>query len=83
MKVGYEKQGYIYFVSRRYKELPLEAQKAILNLCIMAGGAYYKALFEYVTTDASATSISMRYYLSKATLYRAVKVYYEKFPDWL
>lgn len=81
--VSYNKQGYIYFVSRRHKELPEDAQKEILNLCIRHGGEYYRALFEYVTTDAGATAIAMRHFVSKSTLYRIVKAYYENFPDWL
>ncbi len=80
---SYNKQGYIYFVSRRYNELPEDAQKEILNLCIRHGGEYYRALFEYVTTDAGATAIAMRHFVSKSTLYRIVKAYYEGFPDWL
>lgn len=81
--VSYNKQGYIYFVSRRYRELPEAGQKEILNLCIQHGGEYYKALFEYVTTDAGAVAITRRHFISKPTLYRIVKAYYEGFPDWL
>ena len=54
--VGYNRQGYIYFTSRLYKELAEEDQQKILNLCLEYGGPYYQALFECVTTDASASS---------------------------
>ena len=77
--VDYVEQGYIYFKSRRYNKLPQAEQKRILNLCIECGGEHYKALFEFVTTDATATAVSIKYYISKKTLYRAVKKYYEKF----
>ena len=78
--VSYNRQGYIYFVSQQYGELSEKAQKKILNLCIQCGGEYYKALFEFVTTDRAATEISMRHYISCETLYRLVRKYYESFP---
>jgi len=78
--VTYNRQGYIYFTSRLYKELAGEDQKTILNLCLEHGGEYYQALFEFVTTDASATELEMKYHLSRRTLYRVVKKYYEAFP---
>lgn len=78
--VSYTRQGYIYFVSRLYSEHTEDKKQKILNHCINCGGEYYKALFEYVTTDATATALSMRHYLSKNTLYRSVRKYYETFP---
>lgn len=83
VKVDYNRQGYIYFVSRQYKELTKEDQHKILNLCLLQGGEHYQALFEFVTTDASATELSMKHYIAKKTLYRAVRKYYEHFPDFL
>jgi len=55
--VTYNRQGYIYFTSRLYKELAGEDQKTILNLCLEHGGEYYQSLFEFVATDASATEL--------------------------
>ena len=55
----------------------------IRDMCLAAGGEYHRALLEFVTTDTSATSICLRHYISKATLYRAVRKYYEGFPDKL
>ena len=78
--VTYNRQGYIYFTSRLYKELAEGDQQKILNLCLECGGAYYQALFEFVTTDASATELEMKHHLSRMTLYRAVRKYYESFP---
>ena len=61
--VSYERQGYIYFSSLLYREMPEKAQRKILNLCMECGGGdYYRALFEFVTTDANATYICMRKY---------------------
>ena len=83
IKVSYEKQGYIYFTSLRFRELSPGRQQKILNLCAQCGGEHHRALFEFVTTDASATAICGKHYLSKSTLYRIVRQYYEKFPEQL
>lgn len=81
--VSYERQGYIYFASRLYRELTEEQQRKLLNLCLQCGGEHYQALFEFVTTDTKATALSMKHFLSKKTLYRAVRKYYENFPEKL
>ena len=83
VKADYDRQGYIYFVSRRYKLLSKREQEKILNLCFRCGGEHYKALFEFVTTDATATQLTMKHFVSRATLYRVVRKYYEQFPDKL
>ena len=74
VKADYNRQGYIYFEA---------AQQKILNLCLEHGGEYYQALFEFVTTDASATALAMRHHMDKTTLYRKVRKYYENFPTQL
>ena len=79
--VSYERQGYVYFASLLYREMPEQAQQEILNLCLECGGEYYQALFEFVTTDAGATSVCMKHYISRSTLERAVRRYYERFPQ--
>ena len=78
--VSYEWQGYIYFTSLLYWELPKRTQEKILNLCIAAGKENYQALFEFVTTDAGAQAVCLRHHLSPSTLERAVRRYYEAFP---
>lgn len=77
---SYARQGYIYFVSQLYKELPVQDQRRIENLCAKVGGEYRDALFEYVTTDTTATAVCMRHYLSRSTLERVVRKYYKSFP---
>ena len=79
--VSYERQGYIYFASRLYRELTEEQQHKLLNLCLQCGGEHYQALFEFVTTDAGATAVCMKHFLSRSTLERAVRRYYESFPQ--
>lgn len=83
IKVCYERQMYIYAVSRLYRELPESDRRAVRKLCERCGGEYAPALFEFVTTDTTATALSMKYYVSRATLYRLVKRYYEEFPGKL
>ena len=78
--VSYKRQGYIYFSSLLYRELPEGAQRKILNLCLKTGGEYYQALFEFVTTDAGAQAVCLRHHLSPSVLERAVRRYYEAFP---
>ena len=43
--VSYERQGYIYFASRLYRELTEEQQHKLLNLCLQCGGEHYHALY--------------------------------------
>ena len=77
----YSRQGYIYFLSRRYDELAPDCQEKVRELCMLHGGEHWLALFEFVTTDKSYTEITLANYISKDTLYRAVKKYYENFPE--
>lgn len=79
--VSYERQGYIYFKSLCYKDLPRQDQHRLLNLCLEAGGEYYQPLFEFVTSNEGATAICLRHHLSRSTLERAVRKYYAEFPD--
>ena len=81
MKLKAERQMYIYSVSRLYKELSERNRKTIRELCNECGAEYSAALFEFVTTDTTATALEFKYHLSKPTLYRIVKKYYESFPE--
>lgn len=83
VKVSYNRQGYIYFVSRLFRELGEEEQRAILDLCREAGGEYQQALFEYVTMGASVTELTMKHFISRGTLFRIIRRYYESFPQKL
>ena len=81
--VSYERQGYIYFASRMYDRLTLRQQQKIVDMCVKAGGEYHAAVFEFVTTDNGAVAVCMKHHLSQSTLERAVRRYYEQFPDRL
>ncbi len=77
--VPYERQGVVYFTSRTYRDQPERVKRKIEGLCRTCAGEYWRALFEFVTTDESATKICMEHYIGRATLFRAVKKYYESF----
>jgi len=79
LPVGYNRQGYIYFTSRLFQELPRKQQEEIRDLCRESAGEYSGALLEFVTTDATATEICLKHNLSRSTLERAVRRYYTNF----
>lgn len=79
IKRNYQEQGYIYFISLNYYGLNEEGQEKINNLCIVCGGEHYQALFDFVTSDKSATEICLNHAIGKSTLYRIVRAYYEGF----
>lgn len=81
IKVSYDRQGYIFFLCRRFRTLPKDKKDAIRALCQKTGGPYARALLRFLTTADRATKICMEEYISEATLYRAVKRFYESFPD--
>ena len=74
--VSYEDQGYIYFLSQRYKLLPVEKKNIIRQACRDAAGNAQKAVLEYVTTDCDSAFICARHALSESTLERMVRHYY-------
>lgn len=80
INISYARQGYIYFKSLMYPELPEKEREEIKRLCREYGGEYYEALMGFVTTNAGAEAICSRYYLSRSTLHRVVRRYYENFP---
>lgn len=77
---SYARQGYIYFTSLRYRELPEWKQRAIRELCGRAGEEYREALLEYVTTETEPEIICWKHHLSKSTLHRITRRYYREFP---
>lgn len=81
--ISYDAQGYIYFLSRRYRRLPLAKRRKIDELCGQAGGEYASALKEFVTTDRGAEEICGKYFISQSTLERLVKRYYLAFSETL
>ena len=83
LRVSYKRQGYIYFTSLRYDELDEKKKQKIKDLCRECGGEHSKALFKAVTTETSLDYICDTHYVSKATLYRAMREYYEKFTQEL
>lgn len=79
--VSYDRQGFVYFTSKLYKELDAEKRKMIRRLCREVGGEYEQALFEFVTTNIGAKAVCAKYYLSRSTLERITKKYYIAFLE--
>ena len=79
--VEYDLQGYIYFSSKLCRTLPVAEQNRIQNLCVEAGGEYYQALYEFVTSDMGAAAVCRKYFLSQSTLERMVRKYYIMFAE--
>ncbi len=77
--VSYDRQGFIYFASRLYRELPDQDREEIRRLCRECGGEYEQALLEFVTTDAGAVRVCAEHHLSRSTLERATRRYYKRF----
>lgn len=77
--VSYDRQGYIYFTSKLFRDLPQRQRREILDLCQECGGEYSAALLEFVTTDANATEICLKHNISRSTLERVVRRYYVNF----
>lgn len=81
--VSYNRQGYIYFASRMYRELPEGKRRKLEALCRRCGGESWQALLAFVTSDAGADAVCDRHYLSRSTLHRMVRRYYREFPKIL
>lgn len=79
--VSYERQGYIYFKSIRYLDLPKREKIRIRQLCTEVCRYNRDALFEHVTTGKSVKDVCAKYHIaSPTTLYRALRLYYQNFP---
>ncbi|MCI7808016.1 hypothetical protein MR626_01800 [bacterium] len=81
--VEYDLQGYIYFTSRLYRELPKGKQAKIRKLCEEAAGEYADALMLFVTTDTGKAEVCAKYFISESTLERVVRRYYLAFKRCL
>lgn len=82
ISVPYERQGYIYFRSLTYRDMSADEKERIRELCALAGGNNEQALLEHVTTGEGVKSVCHRHYIASPTsLYRALKRYYELFPE--
>lgn len=77
INLPYKKQGLIAFVCLNYYDMPTHIQNKINEMCIEHGGGYSAALFEFITTENSATAIAMKYYIDETVLYRLRKRFYE------
>ena len=74
--IPYDRQGYIFFVSRTYTNQPQRVQRKIEKLCRAAAGDDWRALLCYVTTDAGTVAVCQRFHMSENNLHRMVRRYY-------
>lgn len=79
LDISYVQQGYVYFTTRNFEALPARRQDRIRQTIQECGGPYEDALRDFLTTDAGAVELSMRYHISERTLYRIVARYYRTF----
>ena len=75
-----DKQGYLFFLCRNYKDLPEETTERIDALCdaLSKGEAAYRdALFDLLTSKKSVVAISMERAVGQTKLYELRRAYYE------
>lgn len=80
VKVPPDRQGFLFFTCRNYRDLPEEVKNRIDSLCdtISRGSDVYRAaLFALLTTRESVTSISLRYAVGQTKLYDMRREFYE------
>ena len=92
VRVDYYTQGLIYFLCAAYGNtyrrvrLPEWIKKMIRDVCNDVGRGregYGSAIFALMTTRKSVDAVSREFYLSKETVYRLRKEFYEQFADRL
>lgn len=76
-KLKYNEQGLIYFMCHNYKMMPKDIQEKIEDTCIKACGDYWKAVFEYMTTNKTFVKICMEHYISESTLSESITKFYK------
>lgn len=72
------KQGLIHYTCLTAEEQPRRTQEKIQRLCSECGGAYGAALRDVMCTQKSIAAIAMEYNVSDSVLYRARKLFYER-----
>ena len=79
--IDYPNQGLIYFTCLTYKTQSERVKKRIRKICDLTGGANADALFDFLTTEKSATEIALKHYVSESTLYKLRQNFYYAFFD--
>ena len=80
MGLSYERQGYIYFMCRNWNKLTDEQREKIKFCADNDAAPYGDAVLYHVTTGASLTETTAKYFLGINTLYRALEKFYKRFP---
>jgi hypothetical protein len=79
VKRSYDEQGYIFFFTRLYPQLPQEDRECIENLCKSIAGDSWEALLEFIRSDDYKTKVSLDHNVSCRTLIRWQAEYYTRF----
>lgn len=82
VEVDRNTQCMIYYHCQNYRKLSTREKNVIDELCVKIGNGYGAAVHEYMTTAASRTKICEQYYISEATLNRAVRRFIREFPKF-
>lgn len=73
-----DEQGLIRFTCLCWRAQNKTTRKKIDRICRQAGGPYFAALRQLMTTHDSMTAVAQQYHVSERTLYRCRQKFYER-----
>ena len=79
VKRSYDEQGYIFFFTRLYPQLPQEDRESIESLCKSVAGDSWEALLDFIRSDDYKAKVAMKHNVSRRTLIRWRAEYYTRF----
>ena len=85
-KLTYIQQGLVRFVCLNYKIMPERVQRNIrllCNNCADGNGAYYRALWDVLTTQKSVAQIASNHAVSERKIYNMRLAFYHAFYDFV
>ena len=79
--ISRERQMQIYATCRSYREQRQEVRETIRALCSdIGGGRYGRALFEFLTTEASYMAVVQRHVVPEKVLAGMRRAFYARWP---
>lgn len=81
VKRSYDEQGYIFFFTRLYPQLPQEDREWIEALCKDIAGKSWTALLDYIRSDDYKTKVALKNNISVMTLNQWRAEYFTRFFD--
>lgn len=77
--ISRERQMQIYATCRSYREQRQEVRETIRALCAdIGGGRYGRALFEFLTTEASYMAVQQRHLVPEKTMTAMRREFYRR-----